>query len=296
MCLKIKYIKIAVIMACYNRVSKTLESINALYSQVIGVNNIEVSIFLVDDGSTDGTSELIRSAYKNCKIYQGNGSLFWNGATRLAFGEAIKLDYDFYLWLNDDTIINNNSLCSLIETYVSLKKTDNDKIILVGSTYDVHSKFTTYGGVRRYSRWRPLKFTLINPEEKPIQCDTMNGNCVLIPREVVTAVGNLDSSFTHGMGDFDYGLRAAKAGCSIWIAPGYIGKCSRNSDKGTWKDKTLTVRERWKKVRQPKGLPPHEWKLFARRYAGPLWVFYWGSPYIKLFLSILKRSKNVLER
>src|SRR5437879_10926345 len=62
-----------------------------------------------------------------------------------------------------------------------------------------------------------------------IDCDTMNGNCVLIQRSVVPRLGNLDHHFTHSMPDLDYGLRAKRAGCSVSVAPGYVGDCVTNS-------------------------------------------------------------------
>ena len=56
----------------------------------------------------------------------------------------------------------------------------------------------------------------------------MSGNATLISREVVRRVGNIDPAFVQLMGDFDYGLRARAAGCSVWIAPGTVGTCASN--------------------------------------------------------------------
>jgi hypothetical protein len=36
---------------------------------------------------------------------------------------------------------------------------------------------------------------------------------------------------------------------------------------------------------QPKGLPPQEWSVFARRHAGVLWPIYWLLPYMRLFIT-----------
>jgi len=90
----------------------------------------------------------------------------------------------------------------------------------------------------------------------------MNGNCVLIPRSAAERVGNLDARFTHRMGDLDYGFRARRAGCALWIAPGYVGTCAANAPA----DETLPVRERWRRLLGPKGLPPREWWVFTWRH------------------------------
>jgi GT2 family glycosyltransferase len=112
--------------------------------------------------------------------------------------------------------------------------------------------------VVRRSRWRPLKFDLIEPGEQVKRCDTINGNCVLIPRNVVQVVGNLDPAFTHYAGDWDYGLRAAQQGCSVWVAPGYVGTCSQNYQPGSTVSSQVQWSEGLKKIAQPKGLAVRE--------------------------------------
>lgn len=279
--------KLAMLLTVHNRKYKTLACIESLYSQTLPYE-IKFVVFLVDDGCTDGTSEIIRERFPQVRLLHGNGNLFWNGGMRLAFGEALKEEFDYYLWLNDDVQLYSNALICLLSTSQMI----GSKAIIVGSLQDLQTGVHTYGGVRRSSCWRPLNFSPVVPQEDPVQVDTMNGNCVLIPAEVAQAVGNLDPLFTHGMGDFDYGLRAKKMGFEIWLAPGYVGICNRNDTRNTWVDTMLPLHERWRKVREPKGLPPHEWMFFARRHAGLLWPIFWFFPYVKLVVSsFLKGGK-----
>lgn len=274
--------RIAVLMTCHNRSTKTLDSLRALSSQ-ISLSNVEVEIFLVDDGSTDNTSKLVRENFPVVHILTGDGNLYWNGGMRLAFEEALKHDFDFYLWLNDDTCLYCQGISLLLQTYLDVTQLTKHIPIIVGSTQDETGR-TSYGGVKQDIGVRRLRFTLVEPGVMAKVCDTMNGNCVLIPRSVAAKVGNLDSSFTHGMGDFDYGLKARQLGFSIWIAPGYVGTCQRNVVAETFLDTSLSLPVRLKKVREPKGLPPREWLVFSKRYAGFLWFLYWISPYFKIFV------------
>lgn len=275
---------IAVLMTCHNRKEKTLASLEAVYKQELPLE-VDVQVYLVDDGSTDGTAEAILATYPDTKLLQGDGNLFWNGGMRLAFAEALKSDHDYYLWLNDDTLLYPKALGTLLATFYSLVKQSNIRSIVVGSTCDPQAGALTYSGMMWSSWWHPLKFSLVEPSEEAKPCYTMNGNCVLIPREVAQLVGNLDPAFTHSTGDLDYGLRVRQRGGSVWLAPGYIGACSLNSPRGNcWEDLNLTPRERLQKVLQPKGLPIGEWKVFARRHAGLFWPFYWLLPYVRLLL------------
>ena len=106
----------------------------------------------------------------------------------------------------------------------------------------------------------------------------MQGNIVLIPRSVAERLGNLEAAFTHQRGDLDYGLRAKKLGCSIFVAPGYLGACPQNSVNGSWVDMNLSPYQRLKKALQIKAFPLKEWTIFSKRHSGPLWFIYWTFP------------------
>lgn len=270
---------IAILITCHNRYDTTLKCIEALFTVVLP-HQVTFKIYLVDDGSIDGTSEALQSKFPEIEIIRGNGNLYWNGGMRLAFARALKQQHDFYLWLNDDTLLRSQALQALINTYVEVVAQSKREAIIVGSTQDPNSGLTTYGGVVRTSAIRRLKFTLLNPTDKAIECETVNGNCVLIPASIALDIGNLDSAFTHAMGDFDYGLRARKAGYTIWIMSGYVGTCRHNAVDGTFQDKKLSYAKRINHMMSVKGLPPKEWITFARRYAGPFWVVYAVFPYI----------------
>lgn len=278
--------KIAVLITCHNRKLKTLECISNVYSQE-KIEGYHLQVYLVDDGSTDGTVEAIQKDFKGVKIIKGDGTLFWNRGMNLAFKEAKQGEYDFYLLLNDDTFLYKNAICHLLRDYYSIRK--DSKNIIVGTVKDPNSKKATYGGYKRTSKINPLKFALIEPSSTSVkECDTMNGNVVLIPREVEEVVGNLDPSFSHRMGDTDYALRAKKLGCYVWISTGYVGECERNEIKGTSSDYSLSIKQRFKKQVSEKGSPPKEWLLFSRRHGGFIWILIWMRPYIKV---LYKRAR-----
>ncbi|HEY9849887.1 MAG TPA: glycosyltransferase family 2 protein [Leptolyngbyaceae cyanobacterium] len=272
--------KIAILMTCHNRREHTLNCLEKVYQQ-----NLAVDLYLVDDGSTDGTWEAVKKLFPIVKLIKGNGNLFWGGGMQLAFLEAMKFDYDYYIWLNDDIQLVPNALKILLDTHIYLAERGYHKSIVTGSLQDPITGMVTYGGRVRLKPWHPLKFGWVKPTEKPLECETMNGNCVLIPNAVAKEVGNIDPIFTHRRGDFDYGLRARKLGCSIWVAPGYVGTCARNSISGTYMDVNLSLRERLKKLDHPKELSSKEWKLYVKRHGGKFWFLFWLNPYVSLIIS-----------
>ncbi len=106
--------KISVLLTCHNRKEKTLACLRKLYEQ--DTSDINVNVFLVDDGCTDGTAEAIREEFPQIHIIQGDGTLYWNRGMCLAWEESRKCgDYDAVLWLNDDTMLLPSSLKTLME-------------------------------------------------------------------------------------------------------------------------------------------------------------------------------------
>ena len=276
---------IAVLITCHNRKVQTIACLDRLFSQLLPKGNA-LSVYLVDDGCTDGTAEAVASSYPAVRILRGDGSLFWNGGMRVAFAEAMRSDFDYYLWLNDDTHLYPTALDTLLGASERLQR-EGRSAILAGSTCDPVRASRTYGGIRRQRSWRGIAFLPVHPKPDALQaCDTMNGNCVLIPRAIVTTVGNLDAAFRHGMGDIDYGLRARSKGFEIYAGAGYAGACAVNLAQGTCLDQKASFFVRWRNLVSAKVLPPKEWLVFTRRHYGLLWPAYAVSPYLKTILGL----------
>jgi GT2 family glycosyltransferase len=279
-------IRIAVLMACHNRRSKTLNCLNALYNQK-DINDVRISVYLLDDGCTDGTGDAVRSRYPDVRIILGSGSTYWSAGMRIAFREATKEDYDYYLWLNDDTDFFPDTVRKLVDTSLLLAKQQGKEVIVAGTTQDRQTGLTTYGGLICPKWWLPLTFKLLKPTDKSRRCITMNGNCVLVPREVVKKVGVISSAFTQMAGDYDYGLRARRLGISCWIAPGYIGTCSTNP-RPLYTNAAIPMKERLRALADPKEAPPcREWMIFAWRHAGFLWPLYWARTLVRIICPYL---------
>ena len=269
-------VSIAAILTCHNRKKKTLTCLTDLMNQDV-INDIDLNVYLVDDGSSDGTGDAVKNSFPKVNILLGDGTLYWNGGMRIAFAEAMKNDYDYYLWLNDDTFLYSDAIKLLLETSNGMKRQKGRDIIVTGTIKDIDTEKVNYGGRNIKSKFQPLKFIQLESGVEPQRCDTFNGNIVLIPRNVTKEIGNISMEYSkqHG-GDFDYGLRAKYAGFESWVAPGVIGTCSSNSIDGSIFDKSLSLKERRKKMKTPQGVPPaKEWMIFTKRHAGILWPFYW---------------------
>jgi len=268
--------KIAVLLTCFNRQEKTLECLTNLYANETA--GFELDIFLVDDGCTDGTTQAVHEHYPQVKVIKGDGTLFWNGGMRLAWQTAMQDPYDFFLWVNDDSYIYIDAISRLLGTYQTLINRGESIGAVLGSMVDPITKELTYGGRLKCSNLNPVKIgPLVKPTMSSKQCDFINGNLILIPHTTVDKIGILSNEFTHSMGDFDYGLRAKKAGLNCWVGPNVYGECELNSIEGSWQDKSLSLDERVNIMKNITQLPPlQEWTCFIKRHGG--WK--WGLLYI----------------
>jgi GT2 family glycosyltransferase len=283
---------VAVLMTCHNRSAKTLRALHHLFRQQDA--SCRMAVYLVDDGCTDDTPQRVAAKHPEVRLIAGDGTLYWGGGTARAFAAARDVGHDFYLWLNDDTFLFEDALRRLLATYHEVRASSAADCIIVGSTRSETGTKANTGG-RRSSRWRPFRFDIVEPGHFPRQCATFNGNCVLIPCRVAEAVGSLDPTFRHYIGDIDYGLRARESGFQSWVAPGFVATCEVGRGKPVDLRGPRDVLRILPQLGNPKGvnLPGgtlysfREWAHFASRHGGPLWFVYFALPYRRLLKGLI---------
>ena len=253
-------------MSAHNRSSITQRCLNSLRSAAEQIPGDRIRVFLTDDGCTDDTVARARESWSELEIIPGSGSLYWAAGMAAAEACAANWEPDFYLWLNDDVILREDSLVTLLGTATSSRAT-----IAVGATSNPDDGLISYGGVKLHAR-HPQRCTTLAVSTQAQPVDTFHGNIVLIPRDVHDRVGRIDGAFSHGYADFDYGLRARRAGVSVLLSPGFAGECRRNPERLKF---TGGLRGRWKFTQNPvHGLPWRCQVRYLRRHAGVEWPLY----------------------
>jgi len=273
---------VAVLITCHNRKLKTLECLSNLYIQEGRFTEFNLDVFLVDDASTDGTSEEIRKRFPEVNLIKGDGNLFWNRGMHLAWTTASNFkDFDYYLWLNDDTYLFKDAIHNAISTI-------KNSIIICGVTKSSKNSKTTYGGYKTK--------TLLIPNGELQEIDYFNGNFVLVPNLVFKKTGNLDPIFSHALGDFDYGRRAKEMGFKSFISTQYVGFCELNTVKPLWLNENKSFLVRIKYLYSPlSGCNPFEFFVADSRSNGFIVaIFHFISIHITVLLpKILKVKKSI---
>lgn len=240
--------KIAVLLTCHNRVTLTLKCLSQLYGQVGIDKDFEIQVFLVDDGSTDGTSVEVEINFPQVTIIKGNGSLYWNRGMYTSWKKAIesKQEFDAYLWLNDDTFLLQNGLLIMLNAAMETKY----KSIICGSINSPKDpQILTYGGCKLINK----KFQPNFPNGQLQIADIINGNCVLVPQEVYLKVGNLDWTYRHAIGDNEYSLRARKKQIISYSTGQFVGSCNNKDGLPKWCLPEINIKKRFKNLYSPLG-------------------------------------------
>ena len=269
--------RIAILMTCYNRRKKTLQCLAALQKgwEKAG-NGLLPSVFLTDDGCTDGTADAIRTRQFPFPIHilPGTGNLFWNGGMINSWKAAMaEGGFDGYLWLNDDTYALPEFWEDLISADTYSVKTYGKHGIYVGSTKDMETGAFTYGGFNYVSKITLLD-QLLPPDETFQTCQVAHGNITFVSQEVVDKMGIFCEKYWHGGTDHDYTYLAYKAGFPVLVLPRYSAVCENDHLGKTRQHTILPLKERIRQFWAPNGYNMHNTLLFSRR------CFPWRTPFV----------------
>jgi GT2 family glycosyltransferase len=271
--------RIAVLMTCHNRKEKTLHTLATLGRQRGLPSGLVLTVHLVDAGSQDGTAEAVARHFPDVDVTTVGDDVFWGEGMRIASRRSGPFDYQ--MWLNDDVFLADDALAMLLETSRSL----GGGAVVVGATRSSDSARTTYSGLRRADgpAWTPRHMwtPLLEPSGVAQALDTCHGNVVLVPEVVHRKVGDIDAAFPHNMGDWDFGLRARRAGIGVYLAPRPAGVCDANSPQGTSREPGIGVREALRRLSSKRELPFGPWRVYCVRHLWPWAPVSLFSPYVK---------------
>jgi len=203
---------IYVITPVFNRIHFTSQYLNALQKQT--TENFKVVI--IDDGSTDGTPEMIEQYFPDVILLREKGNLWWAEATNIGVRFAIDHGASYILTLNDDTIPEPDFIEKML--YWS----DIFPQSLLGALgLDHINKSIVYGGQNISWKNRTITSIVDNLEEDQMhglhEVNFFPGRGLLIPKEVFNNIGYYDSkNFPQTVSDLDFTHRAERASYKIF--------------------------------------------------------------------------------
>lgn len=204
---------IYIITPVFNRKAFTENYLKALSKQT----NKNFKTVIVDDGSTDGTSDMIKEKFPEVVLLKEKGDLWWAEATNIGVKYAIAQGADYIMTLNDDTLPSEDYIEKM---YYWMGK--EPEALLGALAIDVKTNKIIYGG--EILHWGNGKSTyLINNLSKEEQkglhkVNIFPGRGLLIPIKVFEKIGFYDSkNFPQTVADNDFAFRAINHGFKIYI-------------------------------------------------------------------------------
>ncbi|HEV7645291.1 MAG TPA: glycosyltransferase family 2 protein [Pyrinomonadaceae bacterium] len=221
-------IKVALVIPVFNRRETTLQALRSLSR--IDKTGLDVRIFIVDDGSTDGTSDAIRGEFPEVEIIAGDGSLHYAGGTNRGIMAAFSWDAKYILTMNDDSVFHDQFLRRLVSAAEENPRSIIGALLLL---WDQPHKVFQVGQVWRtfYGGWHiPQHLTAFNIPKTVFEVECIVGNCVLFPVDAIKECGLMDEKrFKYGWGDAQYLMRMRKAKWNLLIEPKAMVWCEPNT-------------------------------------------------------------------
>jgi len=218
---------VSIIIPTYQSCNRLKIALNSVLSQTY--NNYEVLI--MDDGSTDGTSEMVNSfkdprIFYNWQINSGGPAKPRNRGIKFAKGNWIA-------FLDSDDVWKSDKL------QICMEYTDNQVDLIYHDLQIISNKLRIFG--RKIAKTRKLK--------KPILLDLLlNGNLicnssVLVRKDLLDKVGGINENRNLvAAEDYNTWLRIAKLTDQFIYLPHTLGYYFIHSDSLSNKDMSLPIK------------------------------------------------------
>jgi GT2 family glycosyltransferase len=197
-----------IIVLNWNGHDETLHCIKSLGQQAYP----NFRILVIDNGSTDGSTQLLRELGGHISLIESRDNLGYAGGNNLAMREAFGRGAD-YVWLfNSDAMAAPETLSRMIEVCEAdraiglaspLIREEDDRIQFAGRIFDLTVPDTTstedVGLARAWQANHPDRIAV-------------TGTAMLVSRALYERIGGLDDSLFAYWEDTDYSIRSASAG------------------------------------------------------------------------------------
>lgn len=194
--------KVYILLPVSNRKALTQKFIECLVEQTYR----KFHLVLIDDGSSDGTKEMVERYIKSLTTITGKGNWWWAGALQQGYLwlKSLKASpNNFVLIINDDTQFENDFL----ETGVNILKNSHNSMLLAQCYSNITHELVD-SGVN--VDWRKFTFNQAKKEED-INCLSSNG-LLLNYNDFLETKGFYPNLLPHYASDYEFTMRAIRSG------------------------------------------------------------------------------------
>ena len=190
-----------------------LNSVNA-------INYPNYSIMVIDNGSTDGSLDMVKKNYPNVECMDLDKNYGFSGGYNRCFSQLGKESSAFIMLLNNDTEVDTE----ILNSFNDAREKFGDNYIYGGKIYYMDNPETIWyagGKVNLNLGWISHKgIRNLDSEDYSITMETdyVTGCCIFTSMQVINQLDGFDERFNMYGEDVDLCLRAKKVGiqCYYW--------------------------------------------------------------------------------
>ena len=212
---------LSVIIVNWNTKGLLLQCLTSVYERIVGQGS---EVFVVDNGSRDGSNEAVQEKFPNVKLIRNQKNLGF----AMANNKALCLSKGKYLLLlNPDTQVKEGAiekLISFMDTHPDTGIAGGQLLNSDGSKQNSIANFPSLATEllnKRLLRWLfPKKFP---GKEKnysdPIEVDSVIGACMMVKRDAMEQVGFLNEDYFLFLEETDWCYRMKQASWKVYHVP-----------------------------------------------------------------------------
>jgi N-acetylglucosaminyl-diphospho-decaprenol L-rhamnosyltransferase len=219
--------ELSVIVINWNTRDLLTGCLQSLWREIETIESPDVEVFVVDNGSTDGSAEMVRERFPRVRLIENAENIGFSRANN----QALALCQGRYvILLNSDAIVQDGSLRKLVTFadahpgagIIGAKLVNPD-----GSFQAAYNDFPTPRSVL-LEAWGVLPEAHHNPyypssppeaATSARQCDWVGGACLMARSLAIDDVGLLDESFFMYSEEVDWCYRMRRHGWEVWYTP-----------------------------------------------------------------------------
>ena len=234
---------VSIVLVSFNSRKDLEPCIDSIFSAGI---NAPFEVIIVDNGSQDGTPELVRRRYPLARLIESKTNTGFAGGTNR--GVAVSQG-DFILLLNNDTLVNGDAINRLVD----FMRSTPDAGAAGGKLLNPDGSFQA--GYAHFSSLSQELLISLQVGERlwrgyPSHCDSasakavdwINAACLLVRRCAFAELGGLDEDYFMYSEEVDFQFRLKHAGWNVYYLPGVhtIHYGGRSQDR--WRRRRMVYR------------------------------------------------------
>lgn len=223
--------KVAIIILNWNGVYDTLNCLKSI--DKIDKNSSNVEIIVVDNASRGDCVERIKKSFVHVTVIKNKSNLGFAAGNNVGIKYALNNFADFIFIVNNDTILDKNTLVAILQTQQKYNADIISPKIYFSHGREFHKKRyskSELGKVIWYAGgeidWDNVKGFHRGVDEvdkgqfsKEVEVDYATGAAIFIKKSVFEKVGLFDEKYYLYYEDLDFCIRAKKLDLKIMFSP-----------------------------------------------------------------------------